>query len=95
MTLKTCSCGAVCRTHDSKFLGRLDDLLWFNCPSCHSTFVIGRGFLHMKLILARQRERSSLVFLDRVRRQRLVRAILAPLEERWARERGSGEGGET
>ena len=95
MTLRTCPCGSLCTTRNSKPLGRLDSLLWFNCPSCDSTFVVGPGFLHMKLILLRQKgllESLSLApSLERFRRNRLTRAILAPLEERWALEEGSDE----
>lgn len=40
MTLKTCPCcDKKCTTKNSKFLGRLDGLLYFNCV-CGSTFVL-------------------------------------------------------
>jgi len=45
MTLKTCSCGSKRTTRNSKKIGRTDEpglkkLLWFNCLSCKSTFVL-------------------------------------------------------
>lgn len=44
MTLKKCKCGKVNTTKNAKFLARRPlarDLLWFNCLSCNTTFVIG------------------------------------------------------
>jgi hypothetical protein len=44
MDLKICSnCKTRQTTKSAKCIGRLDGWLWFNCQSCHSTFVFGKG----------------------------------------------------
>lgn len=42
MTLKTCTCGKPQTTKNAKFLGRASGVLWFNCLSCLSTFIVGK-----------------------------------------------------
>jgi transposase-like protein len=50
MKLKKCPCCESQRTtKNSKFLGRMDEMLWFDCVECRSTFVL-RGTCHAKFI---------------------------------------------
>jgi len=49
MFIKICSCGSRVTTKSGEFLGRLEGLLWFNCPSCNSTMGLDAQTVRLRL----------------------------------------------